>query len=160
MLTGDNQLTADAVASDAGILAVHAELLPGEKVEEIQGLQSKGLRVAMIGDGINDAPALAIADIGIAVQVGSDIARETSDVTLMRNDLALVPEVFDLASDTMKVIKQNLFFAFVYNVLLIPIAAGALYPAFGILLSPVLASAAMALSSISVVTNSLRLKKS
>ncbi|MDA0684955.1 MAG: heavy metal translocating P-type ATPase [Bacteroidetes bacterium] len=160
MLTGDNQLTADAVASDAGILAVHAELLPGEKVEVIQGLQSKGLRVAMIGDGINDAPALAIADIGIAVQAGSDIARETSDVTLMRNDLALVPEVFDLASDTMKVIKQNLFFAFVYNVLLIPIAAGALYPAFGILLSPVLASAAMALSSISVVTNSLRLKKS
>lgn len=159
MLTGDNELTANAVAKESGITAVHAGLLPGEKVDVVQSLKTRGLSVAMIGDGINDAPALAAADIGIAVQSGSDIARETSDVTLMRNDLTLVPDVFDLATDTMKVIKQNLFFAFVYNVILIPIAAGALYPAFGILLSPVLASAAMALSSISVVTNSLRLKR-
>jgi len=122
-------------------------------------LQNQGHRVAMVGDGINDAPVLAAADIGFAVRSGSDIAIETADVTLMSNDLSLVFSAFYLSRRTMKTIRQNLFFAFVYNVICIPIAAGLLYPVWGFLLSPILASAAMALSSISVVTNSLRLKR-
>ena len=158
MLTGDHAAAAKHVADQLQIDNVFASLLPAEKVERIRALADGEATVAMLGDGINDAPGLAAADIGMAVHSGSDIAREASDVTLMKNDLELVPESFRLARETMKVIKQNLFFAFVYNVICIPIAAGALFPVFGWLLSPVLASAAMAMSSISVVTNSLRLK--
>lgn len=159
LLTGDRAPAASQIAQEAGIESWEAGLLPDEKVAHLMALKHSGSRVAMVGDGINDAPALAAADLGIAVQSGSDIVREASDVTLMKNDLTLIPEAFRLSSETMTVIRQNLFLAFVYNIICIPIAAGALYPAFGILLSPVLASAAMALSSISVVTNSLRLRK-
>lgn len=158
MLTGDRRVAASRIADEAGIRHWKAELMPDEKVSHLDALKKDGRRVAMVGDGINDAPALAAADLGIAVQSGSDVAREASDVTLMKNDLSLIPEALRLSSETMTVIRQNLFFAFIYNVICIPIAAGALYPAFGILLSPVIASAAMALSSVSVVTNSLRLR--
>ena len=132
--------------------------LPDGKVEAIKSLQAKGRRVVMVGDGINDAPALAQADIGMAMASGTDIASEAADVTLMRSDLESVVHALILARKTMATMKQNLFWAFIYNVVGIPIAAGALYPAFGLLLSPVIASAAMALSSVSVVTNSLRLR--
>jgi len=159
MLSGDRQATASAVASQAGIRRAIAEVLPAGKVEAIRALQAEGHRVVMVGDGINDAPALAQADVGIAMASGTDIAAQAADVTLMRNDLGGVGDAIRLARRTMRVMKQNLFWAFVYNVIGIPIAAGALYPAFGILLSPILASAAMAFSSVSVVSNSLRLKK-
>ncbi len=158
LLTGDREAAARHIATAAGISTWHAHLLPVQKVEHLERLKAADARVAMVGDGINDAPALATADLGIAVHSGSDVAREASDVTLMKHDLGLIPEAIRLSSDTMTVIKQNLFFAFIYNVICIPIAAGALYPAFGLLLSPVIASAAMALSSVSVVSNSLRLK--
>ena len=158
MLTGDHEDAARHVAAQLGVDDVHASLLPAEKVAHVRSLAGARRGVAMLGDGINDAPGLAAADIGIAVHSGSDIAREASDVTLMKNDLLLVPQSFRIAKETMAVIRQNLFFAFIYNVICIPIAAGALYPAFGLLLSPILASAAMAMSSISVVSNSLRLK--
>ena len=158
MLTGDHEEAARHIAGQLGMEDVRASLLPAEKVEHVKRLARGDKTVAMLGDGINDAPGLAAADVGMAVHTGSDIAREASDVTLMKNDLGLVPESFMLARETMKVIRQNLFFAFVYNVICIPIAAGALYPAFGLLLSPVIASAAMAMSSISVVSNSLRLR--
>jgi Cu+-exporting ATPase len=158
MLTGDNRRTASAIAERAGISEVFSELMPEQKVEAIQRLQSQGRVVAMAGDGINDAPALAAADVGIAMATGADVAMEAADVTLMRSDLRGIVQAIQLSRATMRIMRQNLFWAFVYNVIGIPIAAGALYPAFGILLSPVFASAAMALSSVSVVTNSLRLR--
>jgi Cu+-exporting ATPase len=157
MLTGDQPLTAEAIARQAGIDRVVAGVLPEGKVAEIAQLQSEGRVVAMIGDGINDAPALGRADIGMAVGGGTDIASEAGDIVLMRNDLASAAEAIVLSRQTMRVMKQNLFWAFIYNVIGIPVAAGLLFPAFGILLSPILASAAMAFSSVSVVTNSLRL---
>jgi Cu+-exporting ATPase len=158
MLSGDRKTTAEVIARQAGVDEVIAEVLPDGKVEAIKSLQSGGHRVAMVGDGLNDAPALAQADIGIAMASGTDIAAEAASVTLMRNDLVGVEQAIVLAQKTMRTMKQNLFWAFVYNVVGIPIAAGALYPPFGILLSPILASAAMAFSSVSVVTNSLRLR--
>jgi Cu+-exporting ATPase len=159
MLTGDHQQTAAAVAAQAGIDRVLAGLRPEDKVAAIQELQAQGRRVAMVGDGINDAPALAQADLGIAIGSGTDIAREASDVTLMRHDLAGVADTIELARRALRTMKQNLFWAFIYNVIGIPVAAGALYPAFRLVLSPVLASAAMAFSSVSVVSNSLRLRR-
>ncbi len=158
MLSGDRKATAEAIARQVGINEVIAEVLPDGKVDAIKSLQQGGHHVAMIGDGLNDAPALAQADIGMAMASGTDIAAEAASVTLMRSDLAGVEQAIVLARKTMQTMKQNLFWAFVYNVVGIPIAAGVLYPAFGILLSPILASAAMAFSSVSVVSNSLRLK--
>jgi P-type Cu+ transporter len=157
MVTGDTAATADAVARSVGITHVVAGALPEGKVAEIQALQRAGRRVAMVGDGVNDAPALAQADVGVAMGNGADVAVAAGDVTLMRGDLAGVPQMLALARATMRVMRQNLFWAFAYNVIGIPIAAGVLYPWWGIRLSPVLASAAMAISSVSVVTNSLRL---
>ncbi|HEX4914098.1 MAG TPA: heavy metal translocating P-type ATPase, partial [Vicinamibacterales bacterium] len=158
MLSGDRRPTAEAVAKQIGVDEVIAEVLPDGKVDAIKSLQQRGRRVAMVGDGLNDAPALAQADIGMAMASGTDIATEAASVTLMRNDLSAVDQAIVLAQKTMKTMKQNLFWAFIYNVVGIPIAAGVLYPAFGILLSPILASAAMAFSSVSVVSNSLRLR--
>ena len=159
MITGDNQGTANSVAAGLGITEVMAQVMPGHKADEVRKLQAKGEVVAMVGDGLNDAPALAAADVGIAVGTGTDTAIEAAEVTLVRDDLTAVPEAISLSALTMKVIRQNLFWAFFYNIIGIPIAAGVLYPFFGILLNPAFAAAAMALSSVSVVSNSLRLKR-
>lgn len=159
MITGDHDGTARAIAETLGINRVMAEVLPGEKADEIKRLQQEGRVVAMVGDGVNDAPALTTADVGIAVGSGTDVALEASDITLVRDDLRLVASSIELSRLTMKVIKQNLFWAFFYNSLGIPVAAGALYPFFGILLNPMFAAAAMAMSSVSVVSNALRLKR-
>jgi P-type Cu+ transporter len=158
MVTGDRKSAAWAVARQVGIDEVAAEVLPEGKVAQVKRFQQQGLRVAMVGDGVNDAPALAQAHAGIAMASGSDIASEASDVTLMRSDLGAVAAALDLSNRTIRTMKQNLVWAFLYNVIGIPVAAGALYPAFGLLLTPVLASVAMAFSSVSVVANSLRLR--
>jgi Cu+-exporting ATPase len=157
MLTGDNKTTADAVARRLGIDEVHAEVLPNEKSEIVKRLQSAGRIVAMAGDGINDAPALAQAEVGIAMGTGTDIAMESASVTLVKGDLRGIAKARRLSQGTMHNIRQNLFFAFFYNLLGVPIAAGVLYPYFGVLLSPMIASAAMTFSSVSVITNALRL---
>jgi P-type Cu+ transporter len=159
MLTGDNQRTAEAVAREAGIDRVVAGVLPDAKVAEIARLQGEGRVVAMVGDGINDGAAIARSDLGFAIATGTDVAVEAADVVLMRGDLIGVVQAIKLSRRTMRTMKQNLFWAFIYNVVGIPVAAGALYPAFGLLLSPILASAAMAFSSVSVVSNSLRLRR-
>jgi Cu+-exporting ATPase len=158
MLTGDRREAARALADEVGIGEVRAELSPRDKLDAIDALKSEGRRVAMVGDGINDAPALAHADVGIAVGSGTDVALEAAEVALLRSGLDGVPVVVALARRTMRTIHANLFWAFAYNVLGIPVAAGVLYPVFGLVLSPVFAAAAMALSSVSVVANSLRLK--
>jgi Cu+-exporting ATPase len=159
LLTGDQRRTALAVAREVGIAQVVAEVLPEQKLAEVRRLQQEGRRVAMVGDGINDAPALAQADVGIAMGSGTDVAAEAGDLVLMRSDLGAVTDAIRIAGRAVRIMRQNLFWAFVYNVVMIPVAAGVLFPAFGVLLSLILASAAMALSSVSVVTNSLRLAR-
>ncbi|MFA6243292.1 MAG: HAD-IC family P-type ATPase, partial [Candidatus Hydrogenedentales bacterium] len=159
MLTGDNQGTADTVARKIGIDEVRAEVLPDAKAEAVKALQDEGRFVAMAGDGINDAPALAQANVGIAMGTGTDIAMQTADITLVRGDLRGIVRARALSKAIMRNIRQNLFLAFVYNILGIPIAAGVLYPVFGLTLSPMLAAAAMSFSSVSVITNALRLRK-
>ncbi|HZU88056.1 MAG TPA: HAD-IC family P-type ATPase, partial [Stellaceae bacterium] len=159
MLTGDSRTTAEAVARRLGIDEVMAEILPDQKAAAVAELQRRGRVVAMAGDGINDAPALAQADVGIAIGTGADIAIESAGVTLLKGDLAGIVRAYRLSRATMRNIRQNLFLAFVYNALAIPIAAGVLYPAIGLLLSPMIAAATMSLSSVSVIGNALRLAR-
>jgi Cu+-exporting ATPase len=158
MLTGDNRQTAERVAHALGIDEFEAEVLPGEKADVVTRLQREGRVVAMAGDGINDAPAIAQAQVGIAMGTGTDVAIETGGITLVKGDLAGILRARKLSQATMRTIRQNLFFAFIYNSVGVPIAAGVLYPFFGILLSPILAAAAMSFSSVSVIANSLRLR--
>jgi len=159
MLTGDSQATAQEIARSLEIEDFNAEVLPAQKAEIVRKLQNEGRIVAMAGDGINDAPALAQANVGIAMGTGTDIAVESAGITLLKGDLEGIVRARKLSQATMRNIRQNLFFAFVYNSIGVPIAAGVLYPVFGLLLSPILAAAAMSLSSVSVITNSLRLRK-
>jgi Cu+-exporting ATPase len=158
MLTGDNRVTAEAIARRLGIAEVEADVLPDQKSAIVKRLRDQGKIVAMAGDGVNDAPALAAADVGIAMGSGTDVAIESAGVTLLKGDLTGIVRARHLSHATMANIRQNLFFAFAYNVAGIPVAAGALYPLFGLLLSPIIAAAAMALSSVSVIGNALRLK--
>ena len=159
MLTGDNRITAEAVARRLKIDELRADVLPAQKREVIQQLRREGRRVAMAGDGINDAPALAEASVGIAMGTGTDVAMESAGVTLVKGDLRGIARARRLSRATMRNIRQNLFLAFVYNALGVPVAAGALYPVLGILISPIWASAAMTLSSVSVIVNALRLRR-
>jgi Cu+-exporting ATPase len=159
MLTGDSRATAEAVARKVGIQDVQAEVLPEQKIAIVKRLQTEGRRVAMAGDGVNDAPALAQADVGIAMGTGTDVAMESADITLVKGDLRGIARARRLSEATMRNIRENLFFAFVYNALGVPIAAGVLYPVVGILLSPIFASAAMTFSSVSVIANALRLRR-
>jgi Cu+-exporting ATPase len=158
MLTGDNRITAEAVARRLGIDRIEAEVLPDQKTAAIKRLQGEGRKVAMAGDGINDAPALAQAQVGIAMGTGTDVAMESAGVTLVKGDLRGIVRAIRLSRATMRNIRQNLFFAFIYNILGVPIAAGALYPMWGLLLSPIIAAAAMSFSSVSVIANALRLR--
>ena len=159
MLTGDNRTTAEVVARKLGLDEVRAEVLPDEKGKAVKRLKAEGRIVAMAGDGINDAPALAQADVGIAMGTGTDVAMESAGITLVKGDLRGILRTRRLSRATMRNIRQNLAFAFLYNCLGVPIAAGVLYPFFGILLSPMIASAAMTLSSVSVIVNALRLRR-
>ena len=159
MLTGDDRATAESIAREAGIDRVVANVLPGDKAVQIEAIQAEGKIVAMVGDGINDAPALAQADAGIAIGTGTDIAIEAGDVVLMSGDLRGIVNATALARKTLGTIHGNFFWAYAYNIALIPLAAGALYPFFGILLDPMLAAAAMSMSSVFVVTNSLRIRR-
>jgi Cu+-exporting ATPase len=159
VLTGDSRTTAEAVARELGLDEVHAEVLPDQKADVVRRLQREGRVVAMAGDGVNDAPALAAADVGIAMGTGTDVAMQSAAVTLVRGDLRAIARARRLSHATMRNIRQNLFFAFVYNAFGVPVAAGALYPFTGLLLSPMLAAAAMSLSSVSVIANALRLRR-
>jgi Cu+-exporting ATPase len=158
MLTGDNRRTADAVAQQLGLDAVEAEIEPAGKVAHVKKLHAAGKQVAMAGDGINDAPALSEAEVGIAMGTGTDVAMQSAGITLVKGDLRGIAQAIRLSRATMRNIRQNLFFAFAYNAVGIPVAAGALYPIFGLLLSPIVAGAAMSLSSVSVISNALRLR--